>query len=114
MKPIDMQNLQIFVTVAEERNISNAAKKLGLTQSAISQSIRQLEDNFGVVLFNRGRRPLSLTAAGLALRNRAPVLLSELSHLRSVVIDASRGIQPDLRVGLAGSFAGAVGPLFIQ
>lgn len=114
MKPIDVQNLQIFVTVAEERNMSNAAKKLGLTQSAISQSIRQIEDNFGVVLFNRGRRPLTLTPAGLALRNRATVLLNELGHLRSVVIDASRGIQPDLCVGLADSFAGAVGPLFIQ
>jgi DNA-binding transcriptional LysR family regulator len=113
-KSIEIQNLQVFVAVAEERNMSNAAKKLGLTQSAISQSIRQIEENFGVVLINRERRPLSLTAAGLALKNRAVVLLSEMNHLRSLVIDASRGIKPDLRIGLVDSFAGTIGPLFVQ
>jgi DNA-binding transcriptional LysR family regulator len=94
--------------------MSNAAKRLGLTQSAISQSIRQLEDQFGVVLFNRKHRPLLLTPAGLALRNRAAVLLNDLSHLPALVIDASKGIKPDLRVGLVDSFASAIGPEFIR
>lgn len=114
IKPLDMQTLQIFVTTAEERNMSNAAKRLGLTQSAVSQSIRQLEDQFGVVLFNRERRPLSLTPAGLALRNRGVMLLDDVSHLKAHVIDASRGIKPDVRVGLVDSFAGTCGPAFIN
>lgn len=113
-KPLDMQTLQIFVTTAEERNMSNAAKRLGLTQSAVSQSIRQLEDQFGVVLLNRERRPLSLTPAGLALRNRGVMLLDDMSHLKAHVIDASRGIKPDVRVGLVDSFAGTCGPAFIK
>src|ERR1700710_2806299 len=114
MQIVDTQNLHIFVTTAQERNMSNAAKRLGLTQSAISQSIRQLEDQFGVVLFNRKHRPLLLTPAGLALRNRAAILLNELSHLPALVIDASKGIKPDLRVGLVDSFASAIGPEFIR
>jgi DNA-binding transcriptional LysR family regulator len=113
-KPLDMQALQAFVTTAEERNMSNAARRLGLTQSAVSQSIRQLEEQFGVVLFNRKRRPLSLTPAGLALRNRGVLLLDDMSRLKAHVIDASRGIKPDVRVGLVDSFAGTCGPAFIK
>jgi DNA-binding transcriptional LysR family regulator len=113
-KPVDTQNLQVFVTTADERNMSNAAKKLGLTQSAVSQSIRQLEDQFGVVLFNRERRPLTLTSAGLALHRRSVELLEEVSHLSALVINASRGVKPDLRVGLVDSFAATVGLEFIQ
>ncbi|MEX3936129.1 LysR substrate-binding domain-containing protein [Paraburkholderia phymatum] len=114
VKFLDMQTLQIFVTTAEERNMSSAARRLGLTQSAVSQSIRQLEDQFGVVLFNRERRPLTLTAAGLALRNRGMTLLEDMSRLKAHVIDASRGIKPDVRVGLVDSFAGTCGPAFIK
>ncbi len=64
-KPLEMQMLRMFVTTAEEGSMSNAAKRLGVTQSAISQSIRHLEDHFGVVLLTRDRRPLALTPAGL-------------------------------------------------
>lgn len=113
-KFLDMQTLQIFVTTAEERNMSNTARRLGLTQSAVSQSIRQLEDQFGVVLFNRERRPLTLTPAGLALRNRGVTLLEDMSRLKAHVIDASKGIKPDVRVGLVDSFAGTCGPEFIK
>ena len=111
---LDMQTLQVFVTTAEERNMSNAAKRLGLTQSAVSQSIRQLEDQFGVVLFNRQRRPLSLTPSGLALRNQGMRLLEDMNRLKAHVIDASRGIKPDVRVGLVDSFAGSCGPAFVK
>jgi len=114
MKAMDLQNLQVFVTVAEERNMTNAARRLGLSQSAVSQNVRQIEDSLGVILVERDRRPLSLTPAGLALSNRATMLLSELSQLRALVVDASQGVKPDLRVGLVDSFAGTVGPLFVR
>jgi len=113
-KSIDLQMLQAFVTTAEERNMSSAAKRLGVTQSAISQSIRQLEEQFGVVLFNRDRRPLVLTPAGLTLRNRGVLLLNEMAHLKAQVIDASLGIKADMRIGLVDSFAGTCGTALIK
>lgn len=113
-KPLDMQTLQIFVITAEERNMSSAAKRLGLTQSAVSQSIRQLEEQFGVSLFNREHRPLVLTPAGLALRNRGRVLLEDMNRLKANVLDASQGIKPDVRVGLVDSFASTCGTQFIK
>ena len=113
-KSIDLQMLQAFVTTTEERNMSSAAKRLGVTQSAISQSIRQLEEQFGVVLFNRDRRPLVLTPAGLTLRNRGVLLLDEIAHLKAQVIDASLGIKGDMRIGLVDSFAGSCGTVLIK
>ena len=113
-KSIDLQMLQAFVTTAEERNMSSAARRLGVTQSAISQSIRQLEEQFGVVLFNRDRRPLVLTPAGLTLRNRGALLLDEIAHLKAQVIDASLGIKADMRIGLVDSFAGSCGTVLIK
>jgi DNA-binding transcriptional LysR family regulator len=114
VKLVDMQMVQAFVTTAEERSMSSAAKRLGVTQSAISQSIRNLEEQFGVALLNRERRPLALTPAGLALRNRGVMLLNEIAHLKAQVIDASLGIKPDMRIGLVDSFAATCGSALIK
>ena len=50
MRPIDMQALRIFLATAQDCNMSKAAERLGITQSAVSQSVRLLEDNLGTVL----------------------------------------------------------------
>ena len=113
-KPLEMQMLRMFVTTAEEGSMSNAAKRLGVTQSAISQSIRHLEEHFGVVLLTRDRRPLALTPAGLALRNRGLALLNESDRLKAEIIDASRGTTLDVRIGLVDSFAATCGTSFIK
>jgi DNA-binding transcriptional LysR family regulator len=112
-RPIDLQVLHLFVTTAEERNMSAAALRLGTTQSAVSQGIRQLEEELGVVLFDRKRRPLQLTPAALTLLNRGRALLAEGAQLRSEVLEASMGIAPEVSIGLVDSFAATCGPAFI-
>ena len=94
--------------------MSAAAMRLGTTQSAVSQSIRHLEDQLGVVLFNRKHRPLQLTAAALTLFNRGRALLAESAQIRSQVVEASQGIAPEVTVGLVDSFAATCGPHFIK
>ncbi|TAN11805.1 MAG: LysR family transcriptional regulator [Burkholderiaceae bacterium] len=113
-KRLGLNTLQMFVAAATERSMSAAATHTGTTQSAVSQGIRQLEDDLGVVLFDRRRRPLVLTAAGLTLLNRARALLAESARMRSEVLEASRGIAPEVTVGLVDSFAATCGPSFIR
>ncbi|MBX6963949.1 LysR family transcriptional regulator [Alcaligenes faecalis] len=113
-RPIDMQALRIFLTTAQDCNMSKAAERLGITQSAVSQSIRLLEENFGTPLLNRSARPLTLTAAGLTLVNRGTTLLNQAMNLRGSVIEASQGIKPNLRVGLVDSFAASCGTPLVQ
>ena len=113
-RPIDMQALRVFLTTAQDCNMSKAAGRLGISQSAVSQSIRLLEEEFGTPLLNRSGRPLTLTSAGMALLNRGRTLLEEAMNLRGAVIEASKGIKPSLRVGLVDSFAATCGTALVQ
>lgn len=113
-KPIDMRALSVFMAAAESGSMSAAAGTIGISQSGVSQAIRLLEEDLGTVLFNRDRRPLTLTAAGLALRNRGSLLLDDARALRGTVLEASQGLRPDLRLGLVDSFAGTFGTHLIK
>lgn len=113
-KPIDMHAVQVFVAVAEEGSMSGAATRMGISQSGVSQIIRQLEDDLGVVLVNRTRRPLALTPFGIALKNRGAILTEEIANLKAQVLETGRGIKPDVRIGLVDSFAATCGSLFTK
>lgn len=113
-KSLDLQLLQMFVATAEERSMSAAAARLGTTQSAVSQGMRHLEEELGVVLFDRKHRPLQLTTAALTLLNRGRVLLTDSAQIRSEVLEASLGIAPEVTIGLVDSFAATCGPHFIK
>jgi len=111
---IDMYAVQVFIAVAEEGSMSGAATRMGISQSGVSQMVRQLEEELGVVLVDRSTRPMALTPFGVALRNRGSVLSEELSLLKAQVVDAGRGVKPDLRIGLVDSFAATCGSTFTK
>jgi DNA-binding transcriptional LysR family regulator len=73
---MDLSQLEVFLTVARERRFSRAAQKLYRTQSAISQSIRKLEEEVGEPLFDRSSRDGLLTDAGRLLQEYAERLLN--------------------------------------
>ncbi|WP_312933281.1 LysR family transcriptional regulator [Pseudomonas sp.] len=60
-KLIDMYAVQVFIAVAETGSMSGAAVRLGISQSGVSQMVRQLEEELGVILINRSTRPMTLT-----------------------------------------------------
>jgi len=73
---MDLNQLETFLAVAEERSFSRAAQRLHRTQPAVSQVIRKLESSVGETLFDRAARDGSLTAAGALLRDYALRLLA--------------------------------------
>lgn len=82
---MQLQDLQTFATVAEERSFSVAARKLHRTQPAISQAVRRLEDELGDRLFDRSSRNGTLTEAGILLLEHATRLLKMASEAQSAV-----------------------------
>ena len=78
MRQDHLDGLVIFTTVAEEKGFSNAAVKLGVSPSAVSQSIRALEQRLGLVLFNRTTRSVSLTEIGERYLERVQPALAQL------------------------------------
>jgi len=110
---INLRNIEAFLAVSETGSFTGAARRLHKTQSAISQAVRQLEEELGVVLVNRAARQIELTAAGTLLRNRGGQLLEDVQSIASLVRAQSRTRLRDLRFGMVDSFATAVGPALI-
>ena len=84
---MDLGQLEVFLTVAREGRFSRAAEKLYRTQSAISQSIRKLEDEIGEPLFDRSSREGILTDAGQVLREYAERLLNLRNNAREALVE---------------------------
>lgn len=94
--------------------MSLAAAKLGMTQSAVSQVVRKLEADLGIALVLRGRRPVTLTAAGLMLERRAEPLLRDAAALRQALRDAGGVPAQQVRLGLVDTFASTAGPGLVR
>ncbi|GAB5097388.1 LysR family transcriptional regulator [Caballeronia sp. GAWG2-1] len=111
---VDLRALQAFVAVCETRSMTEAARVLGVTQSAVSQLIAALEREQGVALFDREFRPVRPNAAGRILFDRAGALLEHAQAVSHDVRTATSEGVPSLRIGCVDSFAGSVGPHLVQ
>nr|EIY8599660.1 LysR family transcriptional regulator [Serratia marcescens] len=93
--------LRVFVAVTRHGSFSRAGEAIGLTQSAVSHSVKELEAEVGVRLLDRTTREVVLTDAGLRLANRVERLLDEL---QAALLDArSFGVQRSGTVRVATS-----------
>jgi DNA-binding transcriptional LysR family regulator len=84
---IDLHKLEIFVLVAREGSFSAAAEHLLMTQSGVSQHMHDLEAHFGTRLFERNRRGVSLTPAGVTLNRYAQQILSLVAEAEQQITD---------------------------
>ncbi|MEB3222673.1 MAG: LysR family transcriptional regulator [Candidatus Sericytochromatia bacterium] len=94
-----LEQLNTFLAAAEVLNFTAAARRLEVSQSAISQQIRELELDLGVALFERRGRGLELTLAGDRLRQRAQAVLREVRLARSALQDLAGREHGTLRIG---------------
>ncbi|MEK6283412.1 MAG: LysR family transcriptional regulator [Acidobacteriota bacterium] len=82
---MDINQLEVLVTVAQEQGFSRAAKKLHRTQPAVSQAIRRLELELGEQLFDRSSKDGTLTAAGRVLHKYGQQMLNLRQHAHTAV-----------------------------
>ncbi len=95
-----LRHLRIFIAVADELHFSRAADQLGMAQPPLSQAVRRLEKELDVELFDRSRRQIQLTAAGLVLLDEARELLGREARLRTLARRAGDGSLGTLRAGV--------------
>src|SRR5579862_1945081 len=79
MKRSDLADLNTFLVVADRRSFRSAAAQLGVTPSALSHSMRQLEDRLSLRLLHRTTRSVSLTDAGVRLVERLRPAIDQIS-----------------------------------
>ena len=84
-----LDQLRIFVAVAERRHVTKAAAALGMTQSAASAAIAALERRYGARLFDRVGRGIELTDTGHRFLPEARAVLDQMNAARSVLEDLS-------------------------
>lgn len=78
MRHLTLRSLRVFEAAATTGAYSRAGELMGMTQSAVSQQIRQLEDETGTRLFDTQARPIRLTDAGAGLLRHARVILAQI------------------------------------
>jgi DNA-binding transcriptional LysR family regulator len=100
---LELRHLRYFVAVAEELHFRRAAERLHVSQPPLSQQIRALERELGVMLFERNRRRVELTAPGRALLEEARTVLAAVDHAVEVTQRVARGEAGQLAIGFVGS-----------
>jgi DNA-binding transcriptional LysR family regulator len=82
---VDINQLEVFLSVAREKSFSRAAEALHRTQPAVSQAIRRLESELGESLFDRSSKDGTLTTAGRVLHDFAQQMLSLRGHAHTAI-----------------------------
>jgi DNA-binding transcriptional LysR family regulator len=108
--PIELRLLRYFAAVAEEGHVGHAAARLFISQPALSQQIRALEEHAGVPLFTRHARGVELTEAGDVLLSEAREVLAKADRLDEAVEELARGEAGTLRVGMPPGLDAAMVP----
>jgi DNA-binding MarR family transcriptional regulator len=82
---MDLKQMQYFLCLAQEGNVTRAARQLSIVQPALSMQIAKLEKSLGRQLFHRASRGMSLTPAGEALVQRITPILMDIDRVRDEI-----------------------------
>lgn len=89
-----LEQIRVFLAVAEDMHVTRAARRLGMTQSAASAAIAALEQQYGARLFNRVGRGIELTDTGRRFMPEARAVLERVESAKAVLgnlADRARG-----------------------
>ncbi|RPE03655.1 LysR family transcriptional regulator [Candidatus Pantoea deserta] len=100
---MEYPKLRSFITLARTLHFAQAAAEVSLTQPALSQHIQSLEKSWGVKLFERNKRQVSLTVEGQLLLDEAERTVQRLDNLRATVSEVAAGSRGVLRLGYVGT-----------
>ena len=96
---MDFRQLKYFMAIAEEGQISRAAKRLHMAQPPLSLQLKLLEEDLGVQLVERSSKSLRLTGAGLALYQRAEQILGLVNATSAEMREFDAGLRGTLAIG---------------
>jgi DNA-binding transcriptional LysR family regulator len=101
---LSLDQFQVFTVVAEVGSFSAAARQMNRAQSAVTYAIQKLEDQLGVLLFDRsGYRPV-LTEAGAALLPRAIRIIGDIEAFSDQARGITQGLEPELALVVDAMF----------
>lgn len=111
---MELRHLRYFAAVAEERNFTRAAARVGVAQPPLSRQIRELEQELGTILFNRKSRPVVLTEPGRLLYDQTVQILARVDQLGLTVRQLASAQQSRFVIGVVGSIMHGALPEMIR
>lgn len=102
---MELRQIRYFLKVAELLNFSEASKALFITQSTLSQQIRQLENEFDTILFERNSHEVSLTEAGKQFMRYARKVLIDVDDCTQKMDDLKNMLTGELNIGVTFTFS---------
>lgn len=102
---VELQQIKYFISLAQELHFWNTAEKMFITQSALSRQIKALEDELGLKLFERNKRNVKLTKAGVFLRDQWIPMLDEINRIHRQARKIHKGAYGSVSIGYPGSIA---------
>lgn len=112
-KALTLRGLEVFETLARTGSVADSARHLGMSQPAVSQQLRNLEDGLGAELLNHGKRPMTLTPAGVRFLTRTKEALSQLRQAQTELTALDLSHLADLQLGMIDDFENDVTPQFV-
>jgi DNA-binding transcriptional LysR family regulator len=103
-----LRQLQYFVAVAEQGSVTRAAQNLSISQSSVTEALKELESDLGVELFDRHPRGLSITHNGHQFLRHATKILSTVSDARTSFSGQQGALSGTLNIGVTSLVAGYV------
>ena len=98
---MDLRQLEFFAAVARHRNFTRAAQEVYVTQSALSQQVRRLEQELGLALLRRTSAGVEVTPAGQELLARAEAILADVARARAAMDEHAGVVRGVVRVAAA-------------
>lgn len=109
-----LTQLSYIVAVDKYKNFGQAAESCSVTQPTLSMQVQKIEDEIGVLIFDRSHQPVKTTKIGQALVAQARIVLNESQHFTDLVKQSSGEVTGQVSLGIIPTLAPYLLPLFIK
>jgi LysR family transcriptional regulator, hydrogen peroxide-inducible genes activator len=109
-----LQQLEYIIAVDNHRHFAKAAQACFVTQPTLSMMLQKLEDELGILIFDRSKQPVVPTEIGRAVIEQGRKILKEAAELREIVENQRGILRGELRLGIIPTLAPYLLPLFLK
>jgi LysR family hydrogen peroxide-inducible transcriptional activator len=107
-----LQQYQYILALDSERNFVRAAEKCFVTQPSLTMQVKKLEDELGVKIFDRSKKPLIPTPIGEQIIAQARIAVQESNRIKELIKESQNELSGELRIGIIPTLAPYLLPLF--
>ena len=106
--------LQYVLAVAEYKNFTFAAEKCFVTQPTLSMQIQKIEEELNILIFDRSKKPIQLTAIGQKIVEQAKNIVNEAGKIKDIVEYQKGFIGGEFRIGIISTIMPTLLPMFLN